>query len=220
VQFVTAPETLNLYPDAAQTRPFSRQDLAEIAHNVQPAVSFQVYRDYDLSASEVLWLLNTYVSRVIQKGPTEYIELDGTPLGPSSDGAGVQMGKATKVPWYQFKWAVQDVESALKTNAQVPTVVWIGGEPYTPATYLVALADVAGALLDGRQPPQEVSLAPAQLDASKYVTRNTHETWNWPIFRPGFTGNHLLDLARLQAWTLKPAQLAPEENTEAKGPAR
>ena len=220
VQFVTAPETLNLYPDAAQTRPFSRQDLSEIARNVQPAVSFQVYKDYDLSASEVLWLLNTYVSRVIQKGPSEFIELNGTPLGPSSDGAGVQMGNETKVPWYQFKWAVQDVENALDTHAQVPTVVWIGGDPYPPATYLVALAHVAGDLLDGRQPPQEVSLVPAQLDAAKYVTTNTRETFNWPIFRPGFNGKHLLDLARLQAWTLKPAQLAPANGPEANGKAR
>ena len=207
VHFVTAPETLKLYPDAARTRPFSRHDLSEIARNVQPAVSFQVYKDYDLSASEILWLLNTYVSRVIRKAPSQFIELNGTPLGPGSDAAGVKLGSKAEVPWYQFKWAVQDVESALQSNQQVPTVVWIGGEPYLPATYLVALAHVAGVLLGGMPPPQQVSLAPAHLDTAKYVARNTPETWDWPIFRPGFNGKHLLALARLQTWTLKPAQL-------------
>jgi hypothetical protein len=207
VHFVTAPQTLKLYPDAAQARPFSRQDLSEIARNVQPAVSFQVYKNYDLSASEVLWLLNTYVSRVIDKAPNQFIKLDGTPLGPSTDAPEAAMAGPVKVPWYQFRWAVQDVESSLQTNKQVPTVVWIGGEPYPPASYLVALAHVAAGMLAGHQPPDKVTLAPAYLDAAKYVAKNTPETWGWPIFCPGFNGKHLLDLARLQTWTLKPAQL-------------
>jgi len=215
VHFVTAPQTLKLYPDAAQMRPFSRHDLAEIARNVRPAVSFQVYRDYDLSASEVLWLLNTYVSRVIKKAPSQFIELDGTPLGPSNDDTNAPMAGPVKVPWYQFRWAVQEVESALQTNRQVPTVVWIGGEPYSPASYLVALAHVAGSLLEGQQAPEDVTLAPAHLDTTKYVAKNVRDTWDWPIFRPGFNGKHLLDLAKLQTWTLKPAQLDTVQSTVA-----
>jgi len=207
VHFVTAPETLKRYQDNAQRHPFSRQDLSEIARAVSPAVSFQVHGDYDLSASEVLWLLNTYVARVIQKQPSQFIELDGTPLGPSSDAAGARLTQEVKVPWYQFQWAVLDVESSLKKNAQVPTVVWIGGKPYPPASYLVALAHVARGLLEGRANPTEVSLSPAHLDAAKYVAKDSAKVWGWPIFRPGFDGKHLLDLARLQTWTLKPAQL-------------
>jgi len=112
-----------------------------------------------------------------------------------------------KVPWYQFRWAVQDIESTLQTDRQVPTVVWIVGEPYPPASYLFGLAHVAAGLLEGREAPKEVTLAPAHLDTTKYVAKNSQDTWDWPIFRPGFSGKHLLDLARLQTWTLKPAQL-------------
>ena len=218
VHFVTAPETVKLYPDVAQTRPFSRQDLAEIARNVRAAVSFQVHDDFDLSASEVLWLLNTYVSRVTEKAPSQFIELQGTPLGPSSDSTSVAMSGEAKVSWYQFEWAVQEVDSALRENSQVPTVVWVGRNPYPPASYLLALAHVAGDLLEGNQPPQEVTLAPAHLDASKYVAKNTPQVWSWPIFRPGFNGQHLLDLARLQAWTLKPALLRTALGRTASGP--
>lgn len=216
VHFVTAPQTLKLYPDAAQTRPFSREDLAEIARNVQPAVSFQVHRDYDLSASEVLWLLNTYMSHVIQEAPSQFIELDGTPSGPSNDFAGSAMSGQANVPWYQFQWAVQDVQSALETSRQVPAAIWVGRKPYPPASYLVALAHVADGLLEGHQPPKDVTLAPAHLDTTKYVAKNTHDTWDWPIFRRGFNGEHLLDLARLQTWTLKPAQLETAQHSEAR----
>lgn len=31
--------------------------------------------------------------------------------------------------------------------------------------------------------------------------------WSWPIFRPGFSGEHLWAIAMVQAWTLKPARL-------------
>ena len=207
VHFVTAPQTLKLYPDKAQKKPFSHRDLAEIAQNVQPAVSFQVYKNYTLSASEILWLLNSYVSRVIKKVPSQFIELQGTPLGPSSDANSTSTIASAKVPWYQFRWAVEDVQSALQSNMQVPTVVWIGGEPYSTASYLVALAHVAGGLLHGRQAPKEVLVGPAKLASAKYVASDSAKVWDWPIFRPGFNGNHLLDLARLQAWTLKPALL-------------
>jgi hypothetical protein len=207
VQFVTASEAFQLYPDIAQRRAFSKQDLAEIAHNVQPAVSFQVYRDYALSASEILWLLNDYVDREINHQPDAFFELRGTPLGPSTDANDAELKSEMKVPWYQFRWAVEDVESALEKNQQVPTVVWIGGNPYPPESYLVALTRVAETLLDGKQPPQEIALGPATLDAAKYVAEDSANVWDWPIFRPGFNGKHLLDLARLQAWTLKPAQL-------------
>jgi peptidoglycan/xylan/chitin deacetylase (PgdA/CDA1 family) len=207
VQFVTASEAFQLYPDNAQRRAFSKQDLAEIAHKVQTAVSFQVYRDYALSASEILLLLNDYVDREIKHQPDAFIELRGTPLGPSTDASDPGLKGEVKVPWYQFQWAAEDVESALEKNQQVPTEVWIGGNPYPPASYLVALARVAETLLDGKQAPREVALGPAALDAAKYVAGNSANVWDWPIFRPGFDGKHLLDLARLQAWTLKPAQL-------------
>jgi hypothetical protein len=217
VQFVTAPQALKLYSDLAQARPFSRQELSRIARDVRPEVSFQVYDDYALSASEVLWLLNTYVSRAIERAPSQFIELDETPLGPSSDSASVAMSGEARVPWYQFQWAVQEVDDALRQNAQVPTVVWIGGNPYSPASYLVALAQVAGGLLEGNQPPQQLTLAPARLDAAKYIAKNTPQVWSWPIFRPGFNGQHLLDLARLQAWTLKPALLRTAPGHTASG---
>ncbi len=218
VQFVTASEALQLYPDNAQRRAFSKQDLAKIAHSVQPNVSFQVYRSYALSASEILWLLNDYVDRVISHQPDAFVELRGTPLGPSADANEAELKSEVKVPWYQFEWAVEDVAGALKKSQRVPTVVWIGGNPYPPASYLVALARVAETLLDGGQPPADVTLGPAALDAARYVAKDSASVWAWPIFRPGFDGKHLLDLARLQAWTLKPAQLEVSGRAAANAP--
>src|SRR5207302_1620355 len=48
--------------------------------------------------------------------------------------------------------------------------------------------------------------SPALLATEKYVARDSPEIWSWPIFPTGFHSEHLMELARLQAWTLKPAK--------------
>ena len=44
--------------------------------------------------------------------------------------------------------------------------------------------------------------------ADHYVADDTPKLWDWVIFPDGFHAPHLMELARLQAWTLKPAMLA------------
>jgi hypothetical protein len=62
-------------------------------------------------------------------------------------------------------------------------------------------------LLTARPLPDPVTIAPAQLVATEYIARDSVKLWDWPIFPEGFHSAHLMELARLQAWTLKPAIL-------------
>jgi hypothetical protein len=41
----------------------------------------------------------------------------------------------------------------------------------------------------------------------KYVTTDARRSFEWLIHPDGFSAPELLELARLQAWTLKPARL-------------
>jgi hypothetical protein len=81
VQFVTASQGPRLYPDLAQNRVFSTQEIAEIARQVQPEVSFQVHGDCALSPSEVLPILNKYVTQSIGTKSDAALTLDSTPYG-------------------------------------------------------------------------------------------------------------------------------------------
>jgi len=74
----------------------------------------------------------------------------------------------------------------------------------------VALAEVSTRLLTGRTLPDPLTIAPAQLVATEYVARDSVKLWDWPIFPEGFHSAHLMELARLQAWTLKPAILTSQ----------
>jgi len=47
----------------------------------------------------------------------------------------------------------------------------------------------------------------AKLAAAKYVADDGPNLWGWVIFPEGFHAPRIMELARLQAWTLKPAML-------------
>src|SRR5439155_1570115 len=69
------------------------------------------------------------------------------------------------------------------------------------------LNDSRRVLQEAETLPDPVTIAPAQLVATEYIARDSVKLWDWPIFPEGFHSAHLMELARLQAWTLKPAIL-------------
>ncbi len=222
VEFVTASQALELFPDRAQRHVFTTQEIAEIAGQVDANVSFQVRQRYNLAASEVFLILNEFVANVIRKKAGAPILLDGTPDGPSSpfvapgfspapgmatrEGAGLKAASTNEIPWQQFAHTVLDVSDELAKTDQIPTAVWFGSEAVPPESYLVALAQATTALTQKGERPDTVNVAPAQLAAAQYIADDSPTLWDWVIFPQGFHAPHLMLLAKQQAWTLKPAR--------------
>ncbi len=205
VEFVTASEALGLFPDTARNHIFGMREVAEIARQVEPGVTFQIHPDYTLSASEVFALLNQFVAEVAGGKPSGPLRVSGTPYGPGSEPVGLR--EEFEVPWNQFSRTTLDVADYLEKNQQVPDVVWLGSRGIPPESYLVALSQVARKLVLEGEPPDSVKVVPASLAAAKYVADNSPALWDWVIFPPGFHAPLIMNLAKLQAWTLKPAML-------------
>jgi hypothetical protein len=205
VRFITASEAHALYRDKARSRTFSRSELAEIAGQVTPQVSFQLHDGFNLTASEVFALLNQFVANSVAGKADEPITLRDTPYGPASPAYDVEFNQISEVPWDQFARTVDDVSRFLERSQQIPNAVWMGSATVSPESYLVALASVARILLSKQLAPGSVKIMPAELAAGRFVAEDSPAIWNWPIFPQGFHSPHLMELARLQAWTLKPA---------------
>jgi peptidoglycan/xylan/chitin deacetylase (PgdA/CDA1 family) len=210
VRFVTASEALKVYADAAQKRTFSAEELADIARQVGRDFSFQARDGYNLSASEQMELLNKIVEAKIRKNNSASIILDGTPYGPSSRFPA--MNQNIEVPWSQFSRTVLDVGGFMRMNGQIPTAVWFGSTAVPPESYFVALAGVTATLLAKGAPPESVVVGPAHLAAEKFVADDSPKIWGWVIFPVGFHAPNLMSLAKLQAWTLKPAMLKRQKD--------
>ena len=60
---------------------------------------------------------------------------------------------------------------------------------------------------DDPELPAKVEVGPARLGVARHVAADNPRLWGWVIFPPGFRAPAMMDLARRQAWTLKPALL-------------
>jgi hypothetical protein len=206
VRFITATEAAKLHGDQARGRAFNGDELKSLAAGVGEAVSFQNRDGYALSASEVFALLNEYVARKGGGDNVTAVELNSTPDGPSNPVEPLTATVTTDDS--QLMRTAADVAGYLKKQRRVPTSVWLGSTAVPPASYLRALADVVPALTEGKPLPKRIDVRPATFAAARYVADDDPRAlWGWVIFPKGFRAPAMMELARREAWTLKPALL-------------
>jgi hypothetical protein len=206
VQFITASEAGKLYRDKAGDRRFSLGEIRAICQSIGPSISFFENADYFLSAAEVFALLNHVVATNSAGKLLEPTALSNSPLGPSEQVPVSAEEVSTDAS--QFQRTARDVDDYLKKQGRIPSTVWLGSRAVPPESYLVALAQVTPGLLDGKPIPDPVCLRPANLAIAKNVSDDRPELWRWVIFPRGFRAPRMMELAKRQAWTLKPAKLA------------
>lgn len=207
VQFLTASQAWSLYRDRSRLREFDAEELVAIARQVSPLIDFQTRADYALAPSEIFLLLNTFVCQTLDGSSRAAIRLGDTPFGPTSSVYGAALSDSGEVPWSQFSRTALDIQCYLEKNRSIPNVVWLGSSAVSPESWLLALASVATGIAQNAPPPNSVRIAAAQLATGRFVAEDSASVWDWPIFPSGFHSAHLMELARLQAWTLKPALL-------------
>ena len=127
-------------------------------------------------------------------------------LGPS--GEPPAEGKITApLEWFAFRDATRDACDFVLTQHRVPAQVWIGPDPVPPADFLVALATTYLHHHAAQTFPETVTLGAGVtlLTADNVVKDSPSVYGGWIIHREGFQAPRVLEVARLQAWTLKPA---------------
>ena len=128
--------------------------------------------------------------------------VDATPSN-----AAPPLAEPVTTDWSQFTRTSIDAADFLRKQERIPTAVWLGSTPVPPEAYLVALARVVGDLADGKPAPKNVEVAPARLATAANVADDGPNLWGWIIFPRGFRAPAMMELAKRQAWTLKPALL-------------
>lgn len=98
-----------------------------------------------------------------------------------------------------FERARREAAGFIRAHGRLPDCVWLGSERLSLEDFAATLAadDGAGA----------VRLRKGRADFEKRIGRDAARLYNWVIHPKGFAPESLLEMARLQAWTLKPARL-------------
>lgn len=180
VRFVTARELPLLYESALPRA----TDRAKIAQHMAERQTFLATEDGVLSAADMVQVLLGMDVAVVE--------------GPVARGETTDHDK--EIPRAAFEHAKNQVRAIIRTNHRLPSQVWIGSKT-------LALADFAATLAADDGVSATVASRKGNPEMEKYVSTDATGAFSWPIHPEGFSAPQLLDMARLQAWTLKPARL-------------
>jgi hypothetical protein len=85
-------------------------------------------------------------------------------------------------------------------------LVRIGPTTLSPVDYLGTSTKILRILLEKRKLPSVLVAQRARLENEKYINMSAfHKAFKWYVLPRGFKALNLIEHARLQTWTLKPA---------------
>jgi len=207
-EFIGCDTALGLFPDLAQGAVYEPKALTKLAQAVQDEVTFYpgpVANSY-ITASEAYWLLLGLLAEYLWEGEVKAQKLVRTPLGPSLRVTTKIRAKA--LPGPAVLQAAAEAFEYVTEFDQLPNSVVVEHEQVTLADFFVAVAHVAEQLLRKGTVPDEVPYRRANYTLEQYDTSEKVE-FGWAIFRRGWRADHLIELARLHLWSLKPAVYQP-----------
>ncbi len=204
VRLVTARQISSLYPDSAYTEPLGQNDLKHIAESWKESISFADLGDRTVSAAEALFAFASLVITSDYETPPEDFDIT------------FSYGPATRAERFitegVFSWEdiLETSEEYIKTitaTEKMPTVIWVGGQPVRPEDFAATLAHIVPQILDETIYDQPIPFVQGKLEAEKYVADDDMDgLWGWEIFPEGFHAPKMMEIAKLQAWTIKPAK--------------
>jgi len=203
VEVIDAPRLLELYPDAARGRTLGRDELLALARAVGGEVVWQELDGAVLSAAEVFGLLVRALAGAADGAGGESLEwqyLDGPAQRLESGDT------EFSIKWEVFVQAVKAAASFCATHGRVPDEVRMGSRRVFPGDFLATAAEAAATLLGTGRSPERVTILSATDRVADYVDEEAARGgWASAMLPDGFRAPALVELARLQAWTLKPA---------------
>jgi hypothetical protein len=183
VRFVTAKDLLVLYK-----RPLpGRVDHRKIAEHLRSGITFLTIGNESLSPADMLLQLLGIEPQIVD-GPTMRA---ATTL------------RARTINREVLQTAAQDAAEFIRRNHRLPNQVFIGPESLALPDFTATLA---AALLSSSD---SIPVTSRRLVFEKYFATDAAKSFNWVIHPEGFSAPELLELGKLQGWTLKPAQLVP-----------
>ena len=205
-RFVTAAEMMKLYADRALSRSFSREEILALAKAMRNEITFQKFADFTLSAANAFALLNESMNAFLEKNEMPAEVRLATLEGPART-YNQPSGRAgpASFTWSAFSEAVRNTTAFYRAHNRMPAEIWFGVESLAPQDYLATLAAVIGEIAATGKKPEQVKVWVGNFTTDQYVAADSTKLWDWPIHPENFQAPKIMELARLQAWTLKPA---------------
>ena len=180
IRFITAADLLRIYKNP----PSPTVERSLIAQHLRKGIDYLSTDHAILSPADmVLQLLG--VDPQFVDGPTA---------------RGVTTWKSSAIPRAAFDAAARDAADFIRHNHRLPNQVFIGAET-------LSLADFVATLAASDTITNPVQLTRGSLKFEEHFSNDPVKSFSWPIHPAGFAAPELLELGKLQGWTMKPARL-------------
>ncbi len=201
IELVTAREIPALYSDRVYSKPLNSTEIRTLAQSFQEQISFVDVGTRIVSAQEGLVALSQWIVESEGENHPEEIDVQFA-YGPASTPANtVTEGEFT---WEAIQEAAEEFLEIVAENEQMPSIVWIAGKPTRPQDFAATLASV----VISEKYSGKIALQRSELTAQKYVANDdANGLWGWVIFPENFHAPQMMEIAKLQSWTIKPALL-------------
>ena len=199
---VVASQAQVLYPDRARGRSFTPRQIARLCVPMADGITHQHCEDAWLSPAEVYGLVVRLLADRVRNGdwpshvPFRYY--DGPAKPPHVEMASGHLSLDDVFGTCLYESAYLDM------HGQMPAEVQVGRTWLSPADFIATI----GAVLPGWVAGNEDEAAIVEGCLAQALNVPDHVSWNWVIFPRAFDADPLLEMGKLQAWTLKPASRA------------
>ena len=204
VRLVTAREIPSLYPDRIYCEPLTRSNVQTIAKAFEQHLSYVVLEGRIVSAEEGLLALSHFIAGATKDHQPEKISLEFA-YGPAS--APQRFVTEGTFRWEAIQKAARELLDIVNKTKQLPSLIWVAGEPVRPEDFAVTLASLVAA----ESYSGNITMRQGELEAKKYVADDSPGLWGWVIFPKDFNAPHMMEIAKLQSWTIKPATLREQD---------
>jgi hypothetical protein len=217
IRFVTAGDLPLIYQDPLRSAGAPEADLTQLASNLATngisAINFTQIGSRSYSPADQFELLAIAVGRLIAGQKPQFPLVAKGLLGPDNSAPG--SNERTHIDWPAFRMAAVDVANFVETQGRVPSRVFIGPDAIPPAAFVVGLGRVFNYYQLHSSFPSDVGVdlpVNVELLPVRQVAEDTPGLFGgWIIHKENFQAPKVMEIARLQAWTLKPAARSKSE---------
>lgn len=199
VKFVTASDLALLYPNRAVQEGLKADQMVALgAAAIKTGdLNFQVLDGAAYSLADQIEMLTL----AQLPNPAFPIRASGI-LGPDAEFTGARL--TSSVPRTAWVETVRDVADFMAREHRVPARVYIGPDAISPADFLYTLARLTS-VKERASSTIEIARA-GEITPMRQAAADTPNLFGgWVIHKEGFRAPKVMQIARLQAWTLKPA---------------
>jgi hypothetical protein len=211
LHWITASDLPTLYPDLVRSEGATEADLDELARRINDrsagGVDYQRLGSRVYSVADQFELLTLALNEVMAGRAVGFPLKAGGLFGP--DAPPPAASTLSDLDEFAFRDAFRAVHAFIRVERRVPARVFVGAQALPPADFLNAMAAAWTYHRQSNQPLSGQTLRlgrDTRILPERHVAKDTPGLFGeWVIHKAGFRAPKLVELARLQAWTLKPA---------------